>query len=262
MIKGFWFYGSGQKESFRTVLDLAESLGCNAMWLWDPLEDQVRTCLDEGFKVFVVVGSGVSIDMSLVAKWKDWNVILSVDDWVGDPASIEELKSSAPNSKIAIGTYNADIIRSVDPKIYDYALMVLYPIYKDPPRNRIGSWTSVLRSMRLATGRQLIAWVQAFEGGALNWAMPTEEEFRTMLSSAQNEKIDGVLVFLPKKFSNSEVFTDDFISHQEFYYDLKRFPFPIPPQSLFDRLWDSFEKFLRSIGLPVPPKPPFPPLPI
>lgn len=53
----------------------------------------------------------------------------------------------------------------------------------------------------------------------------------------------------PIDMSEGDVFTKDF----------ELTPKKEPPETLFDQVWSRFEEFLKSAGLPVPPKPPQPP---
>lgn len=217
-IKGFWWWGS--QQGFGDVLAFADGLGCNSFWFWNPTEEQVNQCLMKGWMSFVVVGSGQQVDWSLVDKWKSWDVVLAVDDWRGGSEPLRQLRLNAPSREVAIGTYGADLLGQVNPSLYEYAFLVLYPIYQNPPRNRIEWWSNILKEMRNATSKKLVAWIQAFAGGALNWAMPTADEFKTILDKAAEAGVDGVLVFLPKRFpppEHPETMTDDFMSHPELY---------------------------------------------
>lgn len=177
--------------------------------------------------VFLVVGSLDYVDWSLVDRYKDYNIVMTIDDAV--PSSLDNVKKlKSMGLKVAIvHGYNEEIKDVL--KVADYSMVCIYPLYddiavtKDDPV-KLEEYRKKIAIMKtwVPEDKYYLVWIQAFGRGANNWRFPTRHELEYMLHSVA-PMCDGVLFFEPfTGLSERGEYFDGFLTHPEVYDLIRR----------------------------------------
>lgn len=198
-------------------------------WPWgQPSVDLIQACLDrENLTTFLIVGHVDFLDQSLVDRYKDEDIIFTIDD--GTTSSQTNLQSLKDQGlKTALNHGHIPELKDIfDLGLVDYSLFTCYPVLKEAAdaanwsnMQKHRNWTKEMKSY-CTEEMKYVPWLQCYGLGAAICRFPTAAELRYMIQSVTEAKADGVAFFEPftGESDRGETF-DGFLDHPEVWENI------------------------------------------
>jgi len=237
MKKGYWFWSI---QDLDNVTELAEKIGAtDDVLLYAPNLTIINQFKALGYRVWVD-------GFQWWDEYQDTSLVYYTENLPTDMLGGETYAEVAPRIKNEGGTvavclfewwhpdYNSTQYWSLwdiyTPMWYPFLNQCLdfYPCWECAEHGHFPQdYEGWLKDMRSKSTKSMYVWIQVFGGGVLNWTFPSHDQLERLLEFVQSSDADGIMLFLPQRFSHeAETITDDLLSHPEVHNLIETYPYP------------------------------------